>query len=190
MFLHFHHGFLVVFALAILILLWSFWPSPVVIILFVSSFTCTDAEGQLGWFFYLPFLIFLFWSSFFWSCFFLWSCFFYLSFFVFSVLAFTSFLGSFPFSFFPSFFAVLFFCLVLLFVSSQSILAILWCTICVTVIINLSVILSTLHLCYSYPCFLSSKGCPQPPLTFRKVAKFLQKLRVTDLVFYSRRGGL
>ena len=89
--------------------------------------------------------------------------FFYLSFFVFSVLAFTSFLGSFPFSFFPSFFfAVLFFCLVLLFVSSQSILAILWCTICVTVIINLSVILSTLHLCYSYPCFLYSLGWCRP----------------------------
>ena len=64
-------------------------------------------------------------------------------------------------SFLP-FFAVLFFCLVLLFVSSQSILAILWCTICVTVIINLSVILSTLHLCYSYPCFLYSLGWCRP----------------------------
>ena len=94
MFLHFHHGFLVVFALAILILLWSFWPSPVVIILFVFSCTCRG-PAWLGFF-----LIFLFWSCFF----FLWSCFFHLSFFVFSVLAFTSFLGSFPFSFFPSFF--------------------------------------------------------------------------------------
>ena len=64
-------------------------------------------------------------------------------------------------SFLP-FFAVLFFCLVLLLVSSQSILAILWCTICVTVIINLSVILSTLHLCYSYPCFLYSLGWCRP----------------------------
>ena len=89
--------------------------------------------------------------------------FFYLSFFVFLVLAFTSFLGSFPFSFFPSFFAVLFFCLVRLLVSFQSILAIFWCAICVTVIINLSrVILSTLHLCYSYPCFLWSLGWCRP----------------------------
>ena len=65
-------------------------------------------------------------------------------------------------SFLPFFFCCLFFCLVLLFVSSQSILAIFWCTICVTVIINLSVILSTLHLCYSYPCFLYSLGWCRP----------------------------
>ena len=113
--------------------------------------------GGPAWlgFFYLVFL-----SSFFDLPFL--SCFFYLSFFVFLVLAFTSFLGSFPFSSFPSFFAVLFFCLVLLLVSFQSILAIFWCAICVTVIINLSVILSALHLCYSYPCFLWSLGWCRP----------------------------
>ena len=107
--------------------------------------------------FYLPFSSFLF-------LIFLFSdlVFFYLSFFVFLVLAFTSFLGSSPFIFFPSFFAVLFFCPVLLFVSFQSILDIFWCAICVTVIINLSVILSTLHLCYSCPCFLWSLGWCRP----------------------------
>ena len=102
MFLYLLHVFLVVFALAKLILLWSFWPSPVVIILFVFSCTCRG-PAWLG-FVILLFLIFLFYLSFFDLAFFLWSCFFIFPFFVFSVLAFTSFLGSFPFSFFPSFF--------------------------------------------------------------------------------------
>ena len=146
MFLHFHHGFLVVFALAILILLWSFWPSPVVIILFVSSFTCRGPA----------------WLGFFDLAFFLWSCFFIFPFLSFQFLLLLLFLVLSFFHFFLPFFAVLFFCLVLLFVSFQSILAIFWCAICVTVIINLSVILSTLHLCYSYPCFLYSLGWCRP----------------------------
>ena len=67
-----------------------------------------------------------------------------------------------PFFDLPFFIFPFFWFLVLLFVSFQSILAIFWCAICVTVIINLSVILSTLHLCYSYPCFLWSLGWCRP----------------------------
>ena len=90
---------------------------------------------------------------FFLSCFFSLILFFIFPFLSFQFLLLLLFLVLSLFHSFLPFFAVLFFCLVLLFVSSQSILAILWCTICVTVIINLSVILSTLHLCYSYPFF-------------------------------------
>ena len=82
---------------------------------------------------------------------------FYLSFFVFLVLAFTSFLGSFPFSFLPFFCCSLFLSRTsLCFISVFYFLDIFWCDICVRLeIINLSgVILSTLHLCSSYPCFL------------------------------------
>ena len=139
--------FLVIFALAILIF--------IVIILtlacsnnFVCIFLYLQRASLVG-FFDLAFfsLILFFHLSFF--CLFS-SCFYFFSWF-------------FPFFILPfRFFAVLFFCLVLLFVSSQSILAILWCTICVTVIINLSVILSTLHLSYSYPCFLYSLGWCRP----------------------------
>ena len=117
---------------------------------FVCIFLYLQRASLVG-VFYLAFL-----SSFFLILFF------YLSFFVFLVLAFTSFLVLPLFHSFLPFFAVLFFCLVLLFVSFQSILAIFWCAICATVIINLSVILSTLHLCYSYPCFLWSLGWCRP----------------------------
>ena len=151
MFLYLLHVFLVVCALAILIF--------IVTILtlarsnnFVCIFLCLQRASLVGFcdlaFFYLPSL---------WSCFFFNlsfcpfnSCFYFFSwFFPFFILSFL-------------FFAVLFFCLVLLFVSFQSILAIFWCAICVTVIINLYVILSTLHLCYSYPCFLWSLGWCRP----------------------------
>ena len=138
--------FLVVFALAILIF--------IVIILtlarsnnFVCIFLCLQRASLVGFFdlaffFDLVFFIFPFLS--------------------FQFLLLLLFLVLSLFHSFLPFFAFLFFCLVLLFVSSQSILAILWCTIFVTVIINLSVILSTLHLCYSYPCFLYSLGWCHP----------------------------
>ena len=142
-FICFTFFFSVIFALAILIF--------IVTILtlahknnFVCIFLYLQRASLVGFFFYLAF-------------------FFDLVFFIFPFLSFQFlllllFLVLSLFHSFLPFFAVLFFCLVLLFVSSQSILAILWCTICVTVIINLSVILSTLHLCYSYPCFLYSLG--------------------------------
>ena len=140
--------FLVIFALAILIF--------IVIILtlacsnnFVCIFLYLQRASLVGFFFILLFffdLVFFF-SSFLFS---------------FQFLLLLLFLVLSLFHSFLPFFAVLFFCLVLLFVSSQSILAIFWCTICVTVIINLSVILSTLHLCYSYPCFLYSLGWCRP----------------------------
>ena len=169
MFLYLLYVFLVVCALPILIF--------IVTILtlarsnnFVCIFLCLQRASLVGFcdlaffylpflifLFYLPFLIFLFYLAFFFDLVFLSflfclfsSCFYFFSwFFPFFILSFL-------------FFAVLFFCLVLLFVSSQSILAILWCTLCVTVIINLSVILSTLHLCYSYPCFMYSLGWCRP----------------------------
>ena len=110
-------------------------------------------EGQLGWVFYLPFL----------SSFFIFP--FMSSFFVFLVLAFTSFLVL-------SLFHVFLFFLLLAFSSRTSLcfisvfyfLAIFWCDVCVRLeIINLSrVILSTLHLCSSYPCFLWSLGWCRP----------------------------
>ena len=94
MFLHLLHVFL---ALAILIF--------IVIILtlarsnnFVCIFLYLQRASLVG------FLIFLFLILLFYLPFFLILFFFYLSFFVFLVLAFTSFLGSSPFSFFPSFF--------------------------------------------------------------------------------------
>ena len=112
MFLHFHHGFLVVFALAILILLWSFWPSPVVIILFVSSFTCRGPA-------WLGFLIFLFWSSFF-------------------DLPFLSSFFDLPFFIFPFFLVSR---TPLCFISVFYCLAIFWCDICVWLeVINLSLL--------------------------------------------------
>ena len=115
---------------------------------FVCIFLYLQRASLVGFFFYLAF--------------FLLSCFFIFPFLSFQFLLLLLFLVLSLFHSFLPFFAVLFFCLVLLFVSSQSILAILWCTICVTVIINLSVILSTLHLCYSYPCFLYSLGWCRP----------------------------
>ena len=144
--------FLVVFALAILIF--------IVIILtlarsnnFVCIFLCLQRASLVG-FFDLPFFDLAFFSLILFFSSFLFLSFQFLLLLLFLVLS--------LFHSFLPFFAVLFFCLVLLFVSSQSILAIFWCTICVTVIINLSVILSTLHLCYSYPCFLYSLGWCRP----------------------------
>ena len=140
--------FLVIFALAILIF--------IVIILtlacsnnFVCIFLYLQRASLVGFFFLILLFFFdlVFFSSFLFS---------------FQFLLLLLFLVLSLFHSFLPFFAVLFFCLVLLFVSSQSILAIFWCTICVTVIINLSVILSTLHLCYSYPCFLYSLGWCRP----------------------------
>ena len=151
MFLYLLHVFLVVCALAILIFIVTILTLARSNNFVCSSFACRG-PAWLG-FFDLPF---------FYLAFFLWSCF--LSF-LFCLLSSCFYFFSWFFPFFHSFlpfFAVLFLSLVLLFVSSQSILTILWCTICVTVIINLSVILSTLHLCYSYPCFLYSLGWCRP----------------------------